>query len=96
MMGEDGTAGKDVMAGFPTAPGTMVNNVQHAAALPLRAVLLNPDGNPHAYQKRLALGPDGSRTPLWFCTTDSDWGASDADLFREHDSLLVLWVPPGR
>lgn len=63
-------------------------------ALPIRAVILNPDGNPHAYQKRwCTIG--GQKLARWFCTTDADWPESAERLLRENRTFITLWLPEG-
>ncbi|WP_422759172.1 hypothetical protein [Paenarthrobacter sp. C1] len=63
-------------------------------ALPLLAMIMNPDGNPHAYQKRNLLF-NGRYEQRWFCTTDSDWGDTSAQLLRDGNSFITLWLPKG-
>lgn len=67
---------------------------EHLDALPLLAIIMNPDGNPHAYQKRNLLF-NGRWEPRWFCTTDSDWGDTSAHLLREAATYTALWLPKG-
>lgn len=63
-------------------------------ALPIRAVILNIDGNPHAYQKRwCTIG--GQKLARWFCTTDADWPESSERLLRENRTFITLWLPEG-
>ncbi len=63
-------------------------------ALPVLAVILNPDGNPHAYQKRRVI-IGGQKLSRWFCTTDTDWPESSARLLRENSTFITLWLPEG-
>lgn len=63
-------------------------------ALPVRAVILNTDGNPHAYQKRWCI-IGGQKLARWFCTTDADWPESAARLLRENRTFITLWLPKG-
>jgi hypothetical protein len=63
-------------------------------ALPLLAVILNPEGNPHAYQKRMVV-IGGQRLARWFCTTDSDWPESSERLLRDNRTFITLWLPKG-
>jgi hypothetical protein len=63
-------------------------------ALPLLAIVMNPDGNPHAYQKRLVI-IGGQRLARWFCTTDTDWPESSERLLRDNDTFVALWLPKG-
>jgi hypothetical protein len=63
-------------------------------ALPLLAVILNPQGNPHAYQKRwCTIG--GEKLARWFCTTDADWPESSERLLRENRTFITVWLPKG-
>ncbi|HEX9086973.1 MAG TPA: hypothetical protein VF867_05555 [Arthrobacter sp.] len=63
-------------------------------ALPILAVILNPDGNPHAYQKRMVL-IGGQRLARWFCTTDTDWPETSSRLLRDGATYITLWLPEG-
>jgi hypothetical protein len=63
-------------------------------ALPLLAIIMNPDGNPHAYQKRWVI-IGGQRLARWFCTTDADWPESSARLLGENRTFITLWLPEG-
>lgn len=63
-------------------------------ALPVLAIIMNPDGNPHAYQKRMVL-VGGQRLARWFCTTDADWPESSERLLREGATYSTLWLPKG-
>lgn len=63
-------------------------------ALPMSAVIVNPEGNPHAYQKRwCTIG--GQKLARWFCTTDADWPESSARLLSENTSFITVWLPKG-
>lgn len=63
-------------------------------ALPVLAIIMNPDGNPHAYQKRMVI-VGGQRLARWFCTTDADWPESSGRLLREGATYTTLWLPKG-
>lgn len=63
-------------------------------ALPVLAIIMNPDGNPHAYQKRMVI-IGGQRLARWFCTTDADWPESSERLLREGATYTTLWLPKG-
>lgn len=65
-------------------------------ALPVLAIIMDSDvhGAPHAYQKRNIV-LNGRWEPRWFCTTDSDWGDTSAQLVREGATYTVLWLPKG-
>jgi hypothetical protein len=85
----------DPIAGAPELvdDGTLSTEEQ-LEALPLLAIIMNPDGNPHAYQKRLAI-IGGQRLARWFCTTDADWPESSERLLREGATYTILWLPKG-
>jgi len=63
-------------------------------ALPVLTVILNPEGNPHAYQKRMVI-IGGQWLARWFCTTDADWPESSERLLREGATYTILWLPKG-
>jgi hypothetical protein len=85
----------DPIAGAPELvdDGTLSTEEQ-LEALPLLAIIMNPDGNPHAYQKRLVI-IGGQRLARWFCTTDADWPESSERLLREGATYTILWLPKG-
>lgn len=84
-----------VPAGIPgTARESTWTTEVELNALPVLAVILNPDGNPHAYQKRVVF-IGGQRLARWFCTTDTDWPESSARLLRENREFVTLWSPQG-
>lgn len=61
--------------------------------LPILSVVLNTEGNAHAWQKRLFLTDGGARREYWYCTTDSDWGETSEQMLSEWGSIVLLWLP---
>jgi hypothetical protein len=82
------------LAGTPDQELNVWSTEAELDALPLLAVILNPEGNPHAYQKRMVV-IGGQRLARWFCTTDIDWPESSARLLRENRTFITLWLPEG-
>lgn len=72
----------------------ILGTVDALDALPITAIIMNPDGNPHAYQKRWCL-IGGQKLARWFCTTDTDWPESSERLLRDGATYTVLWLPKG-
>lgn len=61
--------------------------------LPVLSVVLNTEGNAHAWQKRLVFTEGGARREQWFCTTDSDWGETSERMLDEWGDIVLLWLP---
>lgn len=78
-------------------PGSALNGrpltLDELTGLPLLSVVLNTEGNAHAWQKRLVFTEGGARSEQWFCTTDSDWGETTERL-HEWGDIVLLWLPP--
>lgn len=74
--------------------GGVLTTTEELDALPLLAVILNTDGNPHAYQKRWCV-IGGQKLTRWFCTSDTDWPESSERLLRENRTFITLWLPKG-
>lgn len=85
----------DPVNGCPaTLDDGVVSTEEALDALPVLAIIVNPEGNPHAYQKRMVI-IGGQRLARWFCTTDADWPESSARLLREGATYTTLWLPKG-
>jgi hypothetical protein len=85
----------DPIAGAPEMVDDGIMSTEEALdALPVLAIIVNPDGNPHAYQKRMVI-IGGQRLARWFCTTDADWPESSERLLREGATYTTLWLPKG-
>ncbi|ACL42256.1 hypothetical protein Achl_4305 (plasmid) [Pseudarthrobacter chlorophenolicus A6] len=85
----------DPIAGAPEmVDDGILGTVDALDALPITAIIMNPDGNPHAYQKRWCL-IGGQKLARWFCTTDTDWPESSERLLRDGATYTVLWLPKG-
>jgi hypothetical protein len=85
----------DPVAGAPEMVDDGILSTQEALdALPLLAIIMNPEGNPHAYQKRMVV-VGGQRLARWFCTTDADWPESSERLLRDGTTFIVLCLPKG-
>jgi hypothetical protein len=85
----------DPIAGAPELVDDGIMSTEEALdALPVLAIIMNPDGNPHAYQKRMVV-IGGQRLARWFCTTDADWPESSERLLHEGTTYTTLWLPKG-
>lgn len=73
--------------------GTVLTTVADLFELPLLAVILNPDFNPHAWQKRRTINEEDCTSTGWFLTTDMDSPVQPAEMFSDHESFIVLWLP---
>jgi hypothetical protein len=85
----------DPVAGGPEmVDDGILSTEDHLDALPVLAIIVNPEGNPHAYQKRMVI-VGGQRLARWFCTTDADWPESAQRLLRDGATYTTLWLPKG-
>lgn len=84
----------DPIAGAPEmVDDGVLSTEEQLDALPVLTIIMNPDGNPHAYQKRILIF-NGRTEQRWFCTTDSDWGDTSSQLLRDG-TYSILWLPKG-